>query len=145
MGSHDPFEHMKHKLWQKEGPWVKLTVWLPTTKSQESPRFPCVQVMCDISLKGSRQGLQLCFRPHFNRKFAHKVMGPQSWAKLWQFRDPTWESPDKKPFGCGPHGGHKIYYKGEGGGFPQVRAVVSLVSPNLPVVHLSTKSAPIMH
>jgi hypothetical protein len=24
----------------------------------------------------------------------------------------------------------KIYYKGEGGGFPQVRAVVSLVSPS---------------
>jgi hypothetical protein len=26
---------------------------------------------------------------------------------------------------------HIIYYKGEGGGFPQVRAMVSLVSPNL--------------
>ncbi len=25
---------------------------------------------------------------------------------------------------------HKVYYKGEGGGFPQVQAVVSLVSPN---------------
>ncbi len=25
---------------------------------------------------------------------------------------------------------HRVYYKGEGGGFPQVRAVVSLVSPN---------------
>jgi hypothetical protein len=25
---------------------------------------------------------------------------------------------------------HKIYYKGEGGGFPQVRAVVSFVSPS---------------
>jgi hypothetical protein len=26
----------------------------------------------------------------------------------------------------------KVYYKGEGGGFPQVRAMVSLVSPNCP-------------
>jgi len=26
---------------------------------------------------------------------------------------------------------HKVYYKGEGGGFPQVRAVVNLVSPSL--------------
>jgi len=25
---------------------------------------------------------------------------------------------------------HKVHYKGEGGGFPQVWAVVSLVSPN---------------
>jgi hypothetical protein len=40
---------------------------------------------------------------------------------------------------------HKVYYKGEGGGFPQVQAVVSLVSPNLPVARPSTKSAPTMH
>jgi hypothetical protein len=40
---------------------------------------------------------------------------------------------------------HKVYYKGEGGGFPQVRVVVSLVSPNLPVAHPSIKSASTMH
>ncbi len=40
---------------------------------------------------------------------------------------------------------HRVYYKGEGGGFPQVWAVVSLVNPSLFVVHLSTKSAPTMH
>jgi hypothetical protein len=34
---------------------------------------------------------------------------------------------------------HRVYYKGEGGGFPQVQAVVSLVSPCLPVAHLCTK------
>jgi hypothetical protein len=39
----------------------------------------------------------------------------------------------------------KVYYKGEGGGFPQVRAVVILVSPNLPVARLNTKSAQTMH
>jgi len=40
---------------------------------------------------------------------------------------------------------HKIYYKGEGGGFPQVRVVVSLVKMSLFVARLSTKSAPTMH
>jgi len=40
---------------------------------------------------------------------------------------------------------HKVYYKGKGDGFPQVRAMVSLMSPNLPMTHLSTKSAPTMH
>jgi hypothetical protein len=40
---------------------------------------------------------------------------------------------------------HKVYYKGEGGGFLQVRAVVSLVNLSLPVACPSTKSAPIMH
>jgi hypothetical protein len=36
---------------------------------------------------------------------------------------------------------HKIYYMGEGGGFPRVWVVVSHVSPELPVVYLSTKGA----
>jgi len=40
---------------------------------------------------------------------------------------------------------YKVYYKGEGGGFPQVRAMVSLMSPRLPMAHPSTKSAPTMH
>ncbi len=40
---------------------------------------------------------------------------------------------------------YKVYYKGEGGGFPQVWVVVSLVSPSLPMARPSTKSAPIMH
>jgi len=40
---------------------------------------------------------------------------------------------------------HKIYYKGEGGGFPQVWAMVNLMSLNLLMVRPSTKSAPIMH
>jgi len=40
---------------------------------------------------------------------------------------------------------HKIYYKGEGGGFPQVRAMVSFVSSSLLMAHHNTKSAPTMH
>jgi hypothetical protein len=40
---------------------------------------------------------------------------------------------------------HKVYYKGEGGGFPQVWAVVSLVSPSLPMARPSTKSVQTMH
>jgi hypothetical protein len=40
---------------------------------------------------------------------------------------------------------HRIYCKGEGGGFPQVRAVVSLVNLSLPMVFPNTKSASTMH
>ncbi len=36
----------------------------------------------------------------------------------------------------------KKYYMGEGDGFPRVQAVVSLVSPKLPVTCLSTKGVP---
>jgi hypothetical protein len=38
----------------------------------------------------------------------------------------------------------RIYYKGEGGGFPQVWAVLNLVSLNLPMARPNTKSAQIM-
>jgi hypothetical protein len=36
---------------------------------------------------------------------------------------------------------HIEYYMGEGGGFPYVRVVVSLVSPKLPMACPSTKGA----
>jgi hypothetical protein len=36
----------------------------------------------------------------------------------------------------------RVYYMGEGGGFPRVRDVVSLVSPKSPVARPSTKGAP---
>jgi hypothetical protein len=42
----------------------------------------------------------------------------------------------------GAAGRHIKYYMGEGGGFPRVRAVVSLVGPELPVVCPSIKGAP---
>jgi hypothetical protein len=72
--------HFKHKLWSKERPRVQLVVWLLTTKSLELTQFPCMQVSCDILLKISRQGLQLCFRLHRNQRSARKVMGPQSFG-----------------------------------------------------------------
>jgi len=40
---------------------------------------------------------------------------------------------------------HKVYYKGEGGGFPQVRAVMSLVISSLLVTRPNTKNVQTMH
>jgi hypothetical protein len=77
-----PFGHLKHKLWSKERLGVRLAVWLPTIKSWESTQFPGVQVECDIPLKRSWRGLQLCFRPHHNRRSVHEVMGPQGCGNL---------------------------------------------------------------
>jgi hypothetical protein len=147
MGSHDSFGHFKHKLWRKKGSWIKLAIWLPPTKSQKSPRFPCVQLACDILLKISRWGLQLCFKPHFNRRSAHKIMCPQSVGILTlrisklPFRSPK----TKWHLGASLMAMHKKYYKEEGDGFPQVRAVVSLVSPCLPMVRPCTKNTQITH
>jgi hypothetical protein len=151
MGLHDPFGHLKHKLWPKEGSGIKLAIWLQTIKSQESTQFPCMQVACHISLESFWWALQLCFRPHLNRRSAHKVMGPQSRGSP-NFRN--FRTPIRLPFGSpetkchldvGLMERHKIYYKREGGDSPQLQVVVSLVSPSLPVTCPNTKSAPTMH
>jgi hypothetical protein len=144
MGLHDSFGHLKHKLWPKERPRVKLTIWLPTTESQESTRFPCVQVACNMSLERSWWGIQLWFRPRRDQRSAPKVIVPQSCGtlNLGDFGTPTWESRDKKSFRCHSRGWCRVYYMGEDGGFPRIWAVVSLVNPKLPVACPSTKGAP---
>jgi hypothetical protein len=85
MGLHNPFGHLKNKLWSKEGPGIKLAIWILTTKNRESPRFPCMQVACHIALESSWRGLQLCFW----RRFVHKVMGPpkSQESQPWEFQD----------------------------------------------------------
>jgi hypothetical protein len=40
---------------------------------------------------------------------------------------------------------HKYYYKGEGGGFPQIQAMVNFMSQCLLVARLCIKSAPTTH
>ncbi len=102
MGLHGPFGHLYHTLWQKEGPGVKLAVWLPTTKSWESTRPRCIQVECNTPLESSQGELQVFFKPHPNRRYGQRVMTLQSLRNLNQdnFGTPPWESWDKKPFGC---------------------------------------------
>jgi hypothetical protein len=147
MGLHDPFGHLKHKLWPKEGLGVELTIWLPTTKIRKSPRFPCVQVVCHIPLQSSRQGLQFFFNLisiwGLQRKlWAPKVVGvPSLGISGLSFGSPK----TKCHLDAGIMPSHKVYYKGESGGFPRVQAVVSLVNVSLPVAHPNTKSIQIMH
>ncbi len=50
--------------------------------------------------------LQLCFRPHLDRRSEHEVIAPRSCksSSLSNFGTPLQESRDKKPFGCSPRG-----------------------------------------
>jgi hypothetical protein len=48
-------------------------------------------------------------------------------------------------FGCRPCGQAPKYYKGEGGDFPQVQAMVNFVNPCLSMACSCTKSASITH
>jgi len=49
---------------------------------------------------------------------------------------------DKKPFGRGCNEVMQKYYMGEGGGFPRIRAVVSLMSLELLMACPNIKSVP---
>jgi hypothetical protein len=74
---------------KKKGSGVKLTIWFPTTKSQESTQPGCVQKECHTPLESFWQELPLCFKPHPNRRSEQRVIVSQSCMspKLWQFRD----------------------------------------------------------
>ncbi len=54
---------MQPKLWAKEGPGVKLAIWLPTTKRQESTFSRHLIQVYDMALKRSQRKLQLWLKP----------------------------------------------------------------------------------
>jgi hypothetical protein len=133
MGSHWPFGHLSPKLWAKEGPGVKLAVWLPTTKSRESTSCRTPNGECNTALERSRRGLQVWFRRRRDQTSQSGVMSSQSPGTppgtiSGQFRDSNLGVPGKKShLDVVPETWCREYYMGEGGGFPQVRAVVCLV------------------
>jgi hypothetical protein len=102
MASHEPFGHLQPKLWAKEGLGVKLAVWLPTIKSQESTRPRRLHKECNMKLKRSQRELQDCFIPHPNLRFEQEVMDAQSLGSPNRdsFGTPPWKSREKVPFGC---------------------------------------------
>jgi hypothetical protein len=100
-----------------------------------------MQVACHISLESFQRMLQLWFRLDINQRVS-KGAGV---SILGISRLPIGSPETKRHLGAGPMAKHRVYYKGEGGGFPQVQAVVNLVSPCLPVAHSRTKSALAMH
>ncbi len=104
-------------------------------------------MVCDILLESSRQGLQLRFRPYLNQRYVHKVTCLQSCGSpnFGNFGTLTWGPKTKCHLDAGPVANHRVYYKGEGGGFTQVRAAVNLMSLSLLMVRPNTKSAPTMH
>jgi hypothetical protein len=136
MASHWSFGHLQPKLWAKEGPGVKLAIWLPTTKSRDSTSFRPLNWECDMALERSWRGLQLWFRPRRNQTLQSGVMSAQSpgtptgtisglqlgnpgkkshldVAGWDNFGTPTWESREKEPFGCSPRGAlQRILYGG---------------------------------
>jgi hypothetical protein len=118
MASHWLFGHLSPKLWAKEGPGVKLAVWLPTTKSRESTFSRPPNGECDSALERSRRGLQVWLRRCRDRTWQSGVMSSQSprtppGTISDNFGTPAWESREKEPFGCSPWNvAQKILYGG---------------------------------
>jgi len=147
MGSHDPFGHLKHKLWPKERPKVKLAIWLSTTKSQESIDFLAYRWHATCRSKALHKGYNfaldlISIKGLHTKLYDPKVMGvPTLGISGLPFGSPG----TKCHLDVGLVKRHKIYYKREGDGSPQVWAMVSFVNPSLSMVRRSTKSVPTMH
>jgi len=144
MGLHGPFGHLQHKLWQKEGSKIKLAIWLPTIKSWESTQSRCVQAECNTPWKALEESYKfvsnlISIGGLSKKLWPRKVPGVQTGTVSGLFLG----SPKIKSHSdVNAAERHIIYYMGEGGGFPWVRAMVSLMSPKLPVACPSIKGVP---
>jgi hypothetical protein len=102
------------------------------TKSRESTSSRHPIWTCDMALERYWQGLQLWFRPRRDWTLQSGVMAVQSFGSLagtisgLHFRSPK----NLCHLDVASMASCREYYMGEGGGFPRVRAVVSLVCPS---------------
>jgi len=147
MNSHDLFGHLKHKLWPKEGPEsnCQFDFWLLNIGNYLD-FFVCrwCGTYCWKTLnKVYNFVLNLIWIKGLHTKlWASKVMEVPI---LGISRFPLGSPETKWHLGVSHVARHREYYKGEDGGFPQVRAVVSLVSLCLHVAHPCTKSVRTTH
>jgi hypothetical protein len=141
MSLHDLFGHLKHKLWPNQGPWVKLTIWLPTIKSRESPCFIVCRWPTTYRWKVLNEGYNFALNPISIRVLHTKLLVPKVMGVpiVGISRFPLGSPRTKWHLGVGSMARHKVYYKVEGGGFPQVWVMMSLVSPCLLMAPLCTK------
>jgi len=137
MASHWQFGHLQPKLWAKEGPGVKLArvklaIWLPTIKSRESTSSRRLLAKCNMALESSQRELQHWFSTCPNPSLGRGAMAVQSSKNLTatlsglHFENPNKMCHSDVAFVTS----RRKYYMGEGGGFPRVQAVVSLVCPS---------------
>jgi hypothetical protein len=129
MTSHGPFGHLHPKLWAKEGPGLNLPVWLPTTKSRESTFPDVASRSVTWHLKALDESYNFCLD-----LVPIRVWGEELWASKVPGLQPRivsglqLGSPEKKSHSdVASAVRSREYYMGEGGGFPWVWAVVSLV------------------
>jgi hypothetical protein len=141
MGSHDPFGFLKHKLWPKKGWESNWQFDSQAPKVKNHPNFLACKWHATYCWKALNKSYNfasklISIRGLCTKLWASKVMGvPILGIKGFPLGSP-WT---KWHLGVGPMDRHIEYYKGEGGGFLQVWAMVSLVNPCLPMARPCTK------
>jgi hypothetical protein len=127
---------------QKKGRESNCQIWLLSTKSWELPQFLAFTWCATYRWKFFDEGYNfpsdfISIKGLHTTLCAPKIVGVPTLEILGL---PLGSPETKWHLGAGHVAKHKVYYKGEGGGLPQVRVVVSLVNPCLLVVRLSTKN-----
>ncbi len=114
------FGHFKHKLWPKERSGVKLPIWLSTIKSGNRPNFLVCGWHATYHWKALNEGYNfaldlISIEGLHTKLWAPKVLGVLTLGILGL---PLRNLGTKWHLGAGSVVRHKVYYKGEGGGFP---------------------------
>jgi len=148
MGSHCSFRYLKRKLWPKEGPGVKKKGRESNCQFDSRPQK--VGNRPDLlSCKGRVTYRWKALDESYNFASDHTSIRGLL-AKLWgsKVAGVLVGGISGLPLGSPGKNSHldvasmescKVYYKGEGGGFPQIRAMVSLVCPCCPWLILAPK------
>jgi hypothetical protein len=147
MGSHDPFGHLKHKLWPKERSESNWQFDFPSLKVMNQPNFLMCKWHATHRWKTLDEGYNfssnlISIGGLHTKLCAFKVVRDLT---LGISGLPFWSPETKSHLDVGLVERHKIYYVREGGGFPQVWAVMNLVSLRSPVVRPNTKNTSTMH
>jgi hypothetical protein len=142
MGSHDPFGHLNTSYGQKKGRESNCQFDSRSLKVENWLDFLVCRWLATYWWKTLNKGYKFSLNLISIGSLHVNLWG----SKVGTHNFENFGSPGTKcHLDVGLVKRHKVYYKGEVGGFPQVQAVVSLVSLSLPVARPNTKSAQTMH
>jgi hypothetical protein len=120
-GSHCSFEHLKHKLWPKEGARSRIANLTPDQKkSRIDPIYLASDDVPHTVGKLSTRLTTLLQTALRSEVFSRSYGAPKSQeSRLARFWDSHARVPgEKSHLDVGPVERCRVYYKGEGGGFP---------------------------
>jgi len=141
MNSHDPFGHLKHKFWPKERMGVRLAVDSQPLKVKNRYDLLACKWCATYRSKALDEGYNFALDLISIRGLHVKLWAPKiaRVPTLVISGLPLGNPRTKCHLDVGLMERHRVYYKGEGGGFPQVRAVVSLMSSSCSWLVLTPK------